>query len=162
MNIQDQRHLDAAEGWLGLGDWLAANEELDRISPHIRVHPEVLSIRWRVYSMAEKWELAFEVARSISEGVPKASFGYVHMAVALHKMNRTKEALELLLTVVDRFEVNYMMRYTLACYACRLGQLKKAWEWLTRAIDLDETRGLRKMALDDPELEALWTQISQI
>jgi len=30
--LSDQRHLDAAEGWLGLGDHLAANEELVQIS----------------------------------------------------------------------------------------------------------------------------------
>ena len=33
--LPDQRHLDAAEGWLGLGDHLAANEELEEISPQL-------------------------------------------------------------------------------------------------------------------------------
>ena len=32
LEIQDQRCLDAASGWLGLGDWKDANEELERIN----------------------------------------------------------------------------------------------------------------------------------
>jgi len=86
--------------------------------------------------MTEKWELAFAVARSISEGVPEATF------LALHQKKRTKEARKVLLTVVERFGDNYMMRYTLACYACRLAQLKEAWEWLTKTIDLDQSGNL--------------------
>jgi hypothetical protein len=34
----DSLHLRAAQGWLELGDHLEANEELERISPPLRVH----------------------------------------------------------------------------------------------------------------------------
>jgi len=44
----DQRHLEAAEGWLGLGDHLAANEELDSITPRLRAHPDPLKPRFEV------------------------------------------------------------------------------------------------------------------
>ena len=33
--LPDQRHLDAAEGWLGLGDYLTANEELENITQSV-------------------------------------------------------------------------------------------------------------------------------
>jgi len=39
LGFSDQRQLDAAEGWLELGNWLEANEELERISPEMRGHP---------------------------------------------------------------------------------------------------------------------------
>jgi hypothetical protein len=29
----DQKHVDAAEGWIGLGNWNEANEALERVSP---------------------------------------------------------------------------------------------------------------------------------
>jgi hypothetical protein len=35
-------HLDAASGWLGLGDVVSANDELKQISPAMREHPAVL------------------------------------------------------------------------------------------------------------------------
>jgi hypothetical protein len=52
LSDSDRLHLEAAHGWLGLGNWREANEELDRITPHLRVHPDVLSTRWMVYSAA--------------------------------------------------------------------------------------------------------------
>ena len=41
----DSFHLKAAEGWFELGNHLEANEELEKIAPKLRVHPDVLEIR---------------------------------------------------------------------------------------------------------------------
>ena len=41
LGIDDRRHLDAAEGWAGLGDYKEAQNELQSISPARQVHPEV-------------------------------------------------------------------------------------------------------------------------
>jgi hypothetical protein len=35
-------HLAAADGWLGLKNHLAANSELEKITPELRAHPDVL------------------------------------------------------------------------------------------------------------------------
>jgi hypothetical protein len=40
----DSLHLEAAEGWLELGNHLEANEELENITPQMRVHPDVLEM----------------------------------------------------------------------------------------------------------------------
>ena len=32
LDRQDKQHLDAAEGWLGLGNWRDANKELENIT----------------------------------------------------------------------------------------------------------------------------------
>ena len=48
--LPDQRFLNAAEGWLGLGDHLAANEELENITPQFRAHPLVLEVRYQIRS----------------------------------------------------------------------------------------------------------------
>jgi hypothetical protein len=45
LGLSDQRQLEAAEGWLELGNWYEANEELERISPEKRAHPFVLRVR---------------------------------------------------------------------------------------------------------------------
>jgi hypothetical protein len=44
------RHIQAAEGWLDLGDWQSANEELENVTPRLRAHPAVLEMRFRIYS----------------------------------------------------------------------------------------------------------------
>ena len=97
LSPQDQQHLQAADGWLGLGNWHEANEELERISPALRSHPDVLFIRWHVYANAKSWTLAAEVANTLSKLFPDNPFGVIHLAYALHEMKRTKEAWDTLL-----------------------------------------------------------------
>jgi hypothetical protein len=45
---QNQRFLNAADGWLGLGDYLSANEGLENITPELRAQPNVLWVDFRV------------------------------------------------------------------------------------------------------------------
>jgi hypothetical protein len=52
LDLNDQRWLDAAEGWLELGDHLAANEELEQIRPANRLGV------WRLVVALEPTEFA--------------------------------------------------------------------------------------------------------
>ena len=52
----DAHHLQAAEGWLELGDPLSANDELEKTAAKLRAHPDVLTVRWQTYAHAKKWE----------------------------------------------------------------------------------------------------------
>jgi len=65
MNLDDHRHLEAARGWLGLGDWQSANDELEEITPAVRAHPEVLLVRVEIYLKAGKPEMARSVAQTL-------------------------------------------------------------------------------------------------
>ena len=161
-SITDQRHLDAAVGWLGLGDCQSATDELEEITPTLRAHPDVLKIRYEIYSKAKKWELAAEVARALSEILPEDAWGIIQYAFSLHELKRTKEAQAVLLPVADKFPDVYLISYNLACYCCQLWQLKESMQWLGKAIDLAGKRDVRMMALDDADLEPLWNDISTI
>ncbi len=138
----DDKHLEAAEGWLELGNYLEANEELEQITPRLRAHPFVLEMRYKIYVEAEKWDGAVEIARTLSEMLPDNSWGYIHFAYALHALKRTKEAYEVLIPVVDKFS-NSTMLYNLACYSCQLGQIKESMSWLEKAIDLAGKKDIR-------------------
>jgi len=162
LGFEDKRYLEAAEGWLGLDNWQEANAELDFITSEMGAHPDVLCVRWHVYARAGKWLWAFTVAKAISEFLPDKPFGWVHMAFSLHELKRSQEAMDVLLPVVDKFPDDYLMRYNLACYACQTGNLKGAMDWLEKAIDLAGKNDLRKMALEDPDLEPLWANIGEI
>src|SRR5205807_7054356 len=151
ISIRDQRHLDAAQGWLGLGNHLEANEELEQIAPQLRGHPDVLAVRLQVYEAAEKWEYAAEVARAICHLAPDNSFGWIRYAFALHVLKRTKEAHDILLPIVDRFPEQHIIPYNLACYSCQLGNRREALKWLEKAIDLAGTSEIKLMALNDPD-----------
>ena len=56
LEAPDALHLQAAEGWVGLGDCAAAEDELEQISPASRAHPDVLQLRWRICAVAKKWD----------------------------------------------------------------------------------------------------------
>ncbi len=47
----DNHHLRAALGWIGLGNFQEANEELEKITPQLRAHPDVLTIRYEITSL---------------------------------------------------------------------------------------------------------------
>ena len=162
LGLNDKRQLEAAEGWLELGNWREANEELERITPEMRAHPFVLRVRWGVYDKAEKWEMAAEVARGMTVMLPDNSWGYIQWAVSLHELKRTKEAWGVLIPIADKFPEDYVISYNLACYECQLGNRKEAFQWLWKAIDLAGKKDIRLMALDDPDLEPLWPDISEI
>ena len=44
----DAFHLSAAVGWLMLGNPDEAEEELGNITPGLRIHPDVLEVRWQI------------------------------------------------------------------------------------------------------------------
>ncbi len=103
LSSEDQRHLTAAEGWLELGDALEANEELEQIAPKMRAHPFVLRVRWGIYAHAKRWEMASEVAKGMAIALSENIWGYIHWAYSLHELKRTKEAQDVLLSVVEKF-----------------------------------------------------------
>jgi predicted Zn-dependent protease len=92
LDLSDSRYLKAAVGWLELGNWSEANEELERITPLYRAHPDVLRMRVEIYCAAKKWEYAATVANTLCQQLPDDSFGYIRLASALHELHRTKEA----------------------------------------------------------------------
>ncbi|MCX6927107.1 MAG: tetratricopeptide repeat protein [Verrucomicrobia bacterium] len=155
----DSLHLQAAEGWVGLGDYASANDELEQFSPASRAHPEVLQLRWRICATAKKWDVCLDIATTLTTMTPERRFGWIHRAHALDKLGRTLEAKDMLLSVVDDFESNSTLPYHLAQYCARLGQIDQAKQWLGKALlaadGLEAVNRLRKMALEDPDLEPL-------
>ena len=158
----DSFHLSAAVGWLELGNHREANEELEKIAAALRGHPGVLKVRYEVYAKARKWEIAVDIAQAITKAVPDISYGWFHLAYALHELKRTQEAWNVLSPVADKFPDRYLIRYNLACYACQLGNLAEAMEWLDKAFDIADKQSLKLMALKDPDLAPLWGEIAKI
>jgi predicted Zn-dependent protease len=155
----NDRHLEAAEGWLGLGSWREASDELEQIQPEFRAHPSVLEMRYKIYAEAKRWDQAVEVAKAVRALLPNQPWGHFYTAFALHELKRTQEAHATLKSAVEKFPEEQIMRYNLACYACQMGSLEEAMGWLQQAMTLDSKRDIRRLALEDPDLEPLWGQI---
>ena len=161
LSLADVRHLEAAQGWLGLGNWREARAELANIPVELQTHLDVLQVRWAIHAAAKEWESAAEVAEAFRRARPESPFGFVHLAYALHEMKRTQEAQNVLLPVVEKFQDEFIIRYNLACYACQLGDGEGAWHWLEKSMALTDPDEVKQMALNDPDLEPLRMQIKK-
>jgi predicted Zn-dependent protease len=159
LSFTDIRCLEAAQGWLGLGNWREAKVEFDNISGELQSHPDVLQVRWAIHAAAKEWESAVQVAEAFRAARPDSPFGFVHLAYALHEMKRTQEAQDVLLPVLDKFRDEFIICYNLACYACQLGDGEGAWRWLEKSMTLTDPDEVKRMALNDPDLEPLRSRI---
>jgi tetratricopeptide (TPR) repeat protein len=157
----DSHHLDAAQGWLGLGDWASANQELDKISSASCTQLVVLQTRFQVYAAAGQWGMAAGIARALTVMNPGSCFGWIDWAYALYEQQRILEARNILLSVVDKFPDEYLIRYSLACYACQLGYFKEALQWLEKAIGLADAKQVNQMVANNPDLQPLWDEMRE-
>jgi hypothetical protein len=157
----DEHHLRSARGWLGLGNHLESNEELERIRPLHNAHPDVLELRCQIYAGFKNWELCFDIACALAPLVPERSMGWIYRSQALHELNRTMEAFDLLLPVADRFSREWKIPFDLACYCARLRRITDARGWLERAFLLGDSKSLKRMVLDNPVLEPFWGEMGK-
>ncbi|HZV35037.1 MAG TPA: tetratricopeptide repeat protein [Verrucomicrobiae bacterium] len=152
-------HLNAAQGWLGLGNADEANAELAKIPVSLQKHPEVLEVRWQTRAKARQWEECVQIAEEFIDLAPKQAWGWVHRSYALHELKRTQEAYDELLPAVAFFPKDWLIQYNLACYSCRLGQHERAMRFLQQAFKLGDEKEIKPMALTDADLRELWEQI---
>lgn len=160
MSPADQHHFQAAQGWLELGDWQSANDELENIEAKSRVHPDVLELRWHIYAAAKNWSACVDIGKTLTQLAPKRAISWIHHAFALHELKRTQEAFDVLSPVVAKFPKEWVIPYNLACYSCQLGDLVGARDWFAQALQLGNEKEIKLQALDDPDLEPLWTEPS--
>jgi len=159
---QDAIQLEAAEGWLELGNAVEANDELERIAPQHQVHPDVLDLRWRIYAAAKKWDVCLRVAETLADQTPRSATAWLRLAASLHMLDQTEDACETLLEVLDEFPDNPAIAYQLACYFCQMEEFAEAKQWLETAFSIGDSKELKLLALKDPELKPLWDKIGPI
>lgn len=155
----DIHHLRAAQGWLELGNLVEASAELDNIAPKLRVHPDVLEVRWEIYALAERWKPCLDVAEALVILSPERSVGWLHRSYALHELKRTQEAFDKLVPAVDKFPDSWTIPYNLACYCAQLGRNVEASVWFTKSMAIDLVSA-RESGIDDPDLQPLWESMS--
>jgi len=132
---------------------------LEKVTPTLRAHPDVLELRWQIYAKEKKWEACVDIATAVIKLAPENCNGWVHRSFALHELKRTKEAFDLLLPAADQFPRVWTVPYNLACYCAQLGRLDECQEWFKEAMAIDE-QTVKRAAIDDPDLKPLWDSLS--
>ena len=104
MNLDDHRHLEAALGWLGLGDWQSANDELEEITPVVRADGEVLLVRVEIYLKAGKLAMAQPVAQTLARARGadwRAHYALAQTEAQLGNFKAARAALERAFALAD-------------------------------------------------------------
>ena len=160
----DTHYFLAAIGWLELGNVVEARAELAQLSAARQEHPDVLELRWSLAAEQKRWEEALEVARALLRRAPKRSSGWLHQAYALRRVpdGGVQKAWEALLPAFGKFPKEATIPFNLSCYACQLGQLEAARDWLARAVAVSGKEKVMAMALNDSDMKPLWDEIRQL
>ncbi len=160
----DTHYLSAAIGWLELGNLAEAEQELNRVSVANQCHPDVLEVRWIVLAQTQRWEAALQIARALLKMAPNRSSGWLHQAYALRRVSKDglKLAWEALLPASKKFPREATIPYNLSCYACQMDRLDEALGWLRRALLVGDKHQIKQMALEDSDLQPLWSEIPRL
>jgi predicted Zn-dependent protease len=144
LSSEDRRHLDAADGWLGLGNLHEARVELNQITATEQSHPDVLQLRWNVTAKAGAWAGCLDIALRLTRLAPDRHLGWLHLALSLCNLGRFEDAIPVLEQAIARFGERPEFALTLgSCYAKR-GDMVRAKQNVERAVELAE----QKDALD--------------
>ena len=161
----DHHHVNAAVGWLMLGDVGAARAEFEKLSATSRGLPQVLGVEWELLAREQRWEAAVAVAAAQLTATPEDPAPWIHRSFGLHELRRTREAFALLLPAAARFPQESTIPYNLACYRSQLGDLTGAREWFARALAFGKSPGAKlhrlRAALEDADLKPLWPEFRQ-
>ena len=154
-------YVNAAQGWLGLGDCQSALDELERIAPELRFHPDVLSVRCDIYAAAMNLPAVVAVAWRLVQLRPERPSSWVRRSFALHGLKQTRQAFDLLLPAAEKFPDISTIPYNLACYCAQLGKPEEAWRWLQQSFEIGNAEILNRATQDDPDLAPLFLKASE-
>jgi tetratricopeptide (TPR) repeat protein len=152
----DNFHFNAAQGWLGLGNSLEAEAELNAISAPVQDHPSVVEFRFALCAHGRRFEAALQAAERQIALQPDSSQGWINRGNALFWLKRYAEACEAVIPMLEAFPAEWPLRYNLACYCVKLGKLQAAKEWYEAAALLAKPEELAALALKDPDMQELW------
>src|SRR5271154_2818695 len=134
LESENQNHLEAAHGYVDLGMFLDANEELEKIDPEVRHVPEVLALRLCIYQKLEKWDLMQAVALKLTRYDPADAQWAINLAYATRRSSSIGAAKAILEDFLKLNGLEPRVQYTLACYECQLGRVAKAKEYLSEVF----------------------------
>lgn len=152
-------YLRAAEGWIELGNYDEASEELHSCPPAIKSTVECLKLWVRIYAAQNHWREVEMICETLAKHAPEDPFTIFNQAEAFFKQGRPREAYAVFKYSPLCFRKGPKYFYALARYLCALDQKTLALKCLGNAFDKDPS--LKLKALDDPDLESIWVDVQE-
>ena len=157
--IPTRKHLDYALGYIELGLFPEAREELTRITATDRELPPVLGVLLELAMAEEAWPAVLSLAPQVADADPSNERPWIAWAYALRERGQITEARDVLLRGAPAItEPSVLVDYNLACYFCLLGDLPEARRRL--ALVFVREPAWKKEAGRDPDLAAIHAKTS--
>ena len=147
----------SAEGWIELGNYAEAAEELHAFPSDLKSTTAWLRLWVRIYAATHMWPNVEAMCETLLRHAPDDPFAIFHQAEALHRQGRSREAFSVFQYAPLTFKQGAPYFYALARYLCATGQHSLALSCLGKAFDSDPS--LRLEALDDADLQAVWCDV---
>ena len=157
LEAPDHQYWRAAVGYVELGMFQEANDQLENVDPFNRAAPEVLAVRLAIYHGLKKWELMQEIAKRLAEFQPDDIQWTISLAYATRRADSINAAKQILLNAEPKFPNEAIIKYNLTCYFCQTADMQNAKNYLEKAFEIDSSWRLK--ALDDEDLRPLWDSL---
>jgi hypothetical protein len=115
----DQQHWQAAVGYVELGMFQDANDQLEKMDPFNRAAPEVLAVRIAFYHGLKKWELMRDIAKRLADFQPNDIQWTISYTYATRRAESIPATKDILLNGEPKFPEEAIIKYNLACYFVR-------------------------------------------
>jgi tetratricopeptide (TPR) repeat protein len=153
----DDSLLEPFVGYLDLGMFHEANEELEKLPPDAKSHPLVLLARLELLVEMKRWEDGAILGQSLAKLWPEQHEAWFKAAYCLHELKRTSEAKATLTRAPADLRETALFLYNMACYETQLGNIAPAKVLLNSCFGKEKK--WRQQALDDPDLQPLWDSL---
>lgn len=143
-------HGSRATGYLLLEMWEQAKIELSMMPDELPWGKQKRAMLVEIFQHQESWKEMCEVAHGLRMEFPDDAEWWIADAYATRRYRSIEQARKILLEGLVHHYGDPMIRYNLACYACKLGSLGECIDFLKEAAKRDAKYKL--MAMEDEDL----------
>ncbi len=151
--LQPKVHWSRATGYLQLGMLEQAKTELGMLPHELPWGKQKRAMRVEISMQEKNWAEMCRLAHGLRMEFPEDAEWWIADAYATRRNQSVELAREILLEALVHHYEDAMIRYNLACYACKLGSLGECLDFLKEAAKRDER--YKQMAMEDQDLEGV-------
>lgn len=152
-----QWHFRKSDGYMDLGMWDRAREELDQVPSAFRQSVPYRQLALRLEVQNNHWMSAANMAESLCKTQPDEAGHWIQFAYVTRRLKGVEAARQILQEAHRRFPREAIIPFNLACYECALGHREEALRYLGQAEALAPQ--CRILALEDDDLKPLWSDL---
>lgn len=155
----DCRVIESAIGYIELGMFDDAHEEIEALSPALYSSKAILCLRASLYSEANWWQPLHEVARVLVNRWPGDCDHWILLGCASRRCISISESDDVFLEALIFHEFEPLIYFHLACNSAHSGNFAGARHQLTNALLLDPE--IAAIAMEDADLAPVWIELEQ-